>query len=63
MLFVEIQGIYLDSVSPIIKYYFCKLAALKKPKPSHLAPFSLVHIKPMLDQIELAWHLSQFQFH
>lgn len=30
MPFVEIQGINLDSVSLVIKYCFCKLAAFKK---------------------------------
>lgn len=30
MPFVEIQGINLDSISLVIKYCFCKLAAFKK---------------------------------
>lgn len=64
MSFVEIQGTNLDPVSLISPYYFGKLAALrKKLQTLTLRSFSLVHIKLMLDQIELAWHLSQFQFH
>lgn len=64
MPFVEIQEINLDPVSLIIPYYFGKLAALrKKPRTLTLRSFSLVRTKLMLDQVELAWHLPQFQFH
>lgn len=65
MPFVEIQRINLDLVSLNIPYWFYKLAAFKKKTTQTLmlSSFSLIHIKLMLGQIELAWHLSQFQFH